>query len=270
MLGPLSALWGASRSAELPWATERPCIVLLGDSITQFGFQDDGWASRLAAYFQRRADVLNRGCSGYNTRWALEAGEAFFDCKGRNVALAVIWFGANDAAMPGSRQHVPLNEFETSVHVLVNAALRMGARRVIVMGTPPVADAKFAAFCKTRGRPLDRSCDAAKKYADAAQRAAAAAGVLYCDIFEAFTATEDWHSLLSDGLHLTPEGQRCAYEALHSIIDGQSDLAVEPCKFTGSLGNSGSHSALKHHLPWHDALDEKYKETMAPCSSDWF
>ncbi len=47
----------------------RPAIVLFGDSITQQGFGLNGhvgWASLLANDYIRRADVLNRGFSGYN------------------------------------------------------------------------------------------------------------------------------------------------------------------------------------------------------------
>lgn len=45
-------------------------IILFGDSITQQGFNNGGWAARLASRYVRRADVYNRGLSGYNTVWA--------------------------------------------------------------------------------------------------------------------------------------------------------------------------------------------------------
>ena len=49
-------------------------IVLLGDSITQYGWAGVkegnalGWAAQLAHAYARRADVINRGYSGFNTR----------------------------------------------------------------------------------------------------------------------------------------------------------------------------------------------------------
>ena len=36
-------------------------IVLFGDSLTQYAAFPDGWGSLLAARYQRRADVFNRG-----------------------------------------------------------------------------------------------------------------------------------------------------------------------------------------------------------------
>ncbi|VFQ95641.1 unnamed protein product [Cuscuta campestris] len=49
----------------------RPEIVLFGDSITEQSFRSGGWGSSLADYYSRKADILNRGYGGYNTRWAL-------------------------------------------------------------------------------------------------------------------------------------------------------------------------------------------------------
>lgn len=46
----------------------RPTVVLFGDSLTQFSFSEGGWGAGMADAYQRRADVLNRGLSGYNTR----------------------------------------------------------------------------------------------------------------------------------------------------------------------------------------------------------
>ncbi|KAH8051262.1 hypothetical protein JL721_11161 [Aureococcus anophagefferens] len=67
---------GDARPAAPCHVGERPAIVLLGDSLTQYGFGPEGWASRLAHRYQRRADVLNRGYSGYTSRWLLAAPSA--------------------------------------------------------------------------------------------------------------------------------------------------------------------------------------------------
>lgn len=70
-------------------------ILLLGDSLTQGGTDDEGgWAQRLAARYSRRADVLNRGLSGYQTGWTLEVlDDLLDDVNGRDVWFATLWFG---------------------------------------------------------------------------------------------------------------------------------------------------------------------------------
>ena len=47
-----------------------PRVILFGDSLTQYSFSHEGgWGTMLADKLQRKADVVVRGYSGYNTRW---------------------------------------------------------------------------------------------------------------------------------------------------------------------------------------------------------
>jgi lysophospholipase L1-like esterase len=50
----------------------RMSAILFGDSLTQRAFDQssNGWGLSLASYWAAKVDVLNRGYSGYNTRWA--------------------------------------------------------------------------------------------------------------------------------------------------------------------------------------------------------
>ena len=79
-------------------AAMRPVFVTFGDSITQRGFAP-GWSSQLADAYQRRVDVINRGYSGYNSRWAVQLLDRVFP-PAAPPQLATVWFGANDAALP--------------------------------------------------------------------------------------------------------------------------------------------------------------------------
>lgn len=116
----------------------RPSIICFGDSITQFGYgkvESDyiGWVSLLSAAYTRRCDVLNRGYSGYNTRDAIRLLPHIFhqqsnsfvtnkntkeekpvvvdDIHQASIHFCTIFFGANDATIPGSDQHVPIEEY---------------------------------------------------------------------------------------------------------------------------------------------------------------
>eukprot|EP00659_Diplonema_papillatum_P005521 gene5521-8400_t len=91
-------------------AKEPASIVLLGDSITQGGFSVGGWGARLAERYIRKADVINRGLSGYNTEWILEVlPDLLSGVASREKQLVAVFLGANDAAVDGgasSRQHI--------------------------------------------------------------------------------------------------------------------------------------------------------------------
>ena len=99
-------------------------IVLFGDSITQQAFGVDGrvgWASLLAADYSRRADVLNRGFSGYNTKMALDLLPSIFTQGDSGVLFCTVFFGANDATLPGERQHVPIDDYEKNLETIVTS-----------------------------------------------------------------------------------------------------------------------------------------------------
>lgn len=51
----------------------------------------------------RKCDVLNRGLSGYNTRWAKIVLPRLIgkDSKTENTVAVTIFFGANDSALKG-------------------------------------------------------------------------------------------------------------------------------------------------------------------------
>eukprot|EP00879_Flechtneria_rotunda_P030337 GHRR01032960.1.p1 GENE.GHRR01032960.1~~GHRR01032960.1.p1 ORF type:complete len:103 (+),score=28.19 GHRR01032960.1:867-1175(+) len=66
-----------------------------------------------------QVDVVNRGFGGYNTRWGVKLLEQVLqEVKGRQVALMTIWFGANDAAIPGRSGYAI-----TLVWLFANAAM---------------------------------------------------------------------------------------------------------------------------------------------------
>lgn len=51
--------------------TVYPEWLLFGDSISQQSFSAGGYGQWVADYYQRRADIINRGYDGCNTEWAL-------------------------------------------------------------------------------------------------------------------------------------------------------------------------------------------------------
>ncbi|KDD72970.1 hypothetical protein H632_c2680p1 [Helicosporidium sp. ATCC 50920] len=83
----------------------RPVWLLFGDSITQYGFEPQGWGMHIASQYERRIDLINRGFGGYNTRWALELLPWVMEGVVK-PQLATIFFGANDAALPDRTSYV--------------------------------------------------------------------------------------------------------------------------------------------------------------------
>ncbi|KAL4445884.1 hypothetical protein ABPG77_009083 [Micractinium sp. CCAP 211/92] len=209
----------------------RPTFVTFGDSITQRGFAP-GWTSALADAYQRRADVINRGYSGYNSRWALQLLPKVFPAPAGPgspppPALATVWFGANDAALPdcgSARQHVPLPEYKANLAAIVEHLRGVGVPAIVLITPPPISEPdRIIHVQKTYGVTLavpERTNEVAGQYAAAAESLAAELGVPCLNVWTAFQAVPGWETkLLCDGLHLTPEGQQEVFRLLQGLIN---------------------------------------------------
>lgn len=197
--------------------------LLLGDSITQFGFSIDegcapGWASILAYKFARKVDVLNRGYSGYNTRKVLAAVPILLAEQRREKLLfATLFLGANDAAPLEDEplcSHVPLAEYEDNLKKIGQQLLE--AAEVLIIIAPPPCDESLKEGSMLFGRTLEVT----RAYAAAAGRAAAAIGARFLDTFSKMLACseEEWQAMLSDGLHLSSKGNRFVGQAVLELL----------------------------------------------------
>ena len=100
---------------------KRKVAVFFGDSITQRGFEIEakGFVASIADWWTRKVDVVNRGFSGYNSKWAQDIFEDVV--LSANPHIVFIFFGANDAVDPSVAQHVLLADYKRYVESLVVA-----------------------------------------------------------------------------------------------------------------------------------------------------
>lgn len=220
----------------------RPSILLFGDSLTQqaFGKLPEtrfGWASLLASEYTRRADVLNRGFSGYSTKHALDILPTSIkpvlrqqQQKEKEILFCTIFFGANDSAHEGTRQHIPLNEYTSNIKTIVNYMKSEGAAGeegsdfpIILMTPPPVDDQKWNDYCVKSGRKsFDRSNKSSKSYGQSLiENVGKELKLPVLDVFDLLKGNDgvsSYQNYLSDGLHLTEEGNTMIFEGLMNLI----------------------------------------------------
>lgn len=118
--------------------------MLFGDSITEEAFGEGGWGAHLANHYSRSADVVLRGYSGYNTRWAamVAARAVVAGAAGAAAppAAVTVCFGANDASLPGrasALQHVPLPEYRDNLRAICALLAAAWPSVVVILITPP-------------------------------------------------------------------------------------------------------------------------------------
>ncbi|TRY85963.1 hypothetical protein DNTS_015372 [Danionella cerebrum] len=201
-----------------------PQIILFGDSITQFSFQANGWGSQICHKLERKCDVINRGLSGYNTRWAKIVLPRMVPVSDAPVAAVTVFFGANDCALEEKNptQHVPLEEFSENLKDIVSYLRSAGvtADKVIFITPPPLQEAAWEKECVLKGSALNRLNSVTGQYAQACVQAAGQCGV---DVLDLWTLMQkdgkDFSVYLSDGLHLSDKGSQFVSEHLWTLLE---------------------------------------------------
>ncbi|GAB2298611.1 hypothetical protein Dimus_032681 [Dionaea muscipula] len=194
------------------YMTARRKIYLFGDSITEESFNPSGgWGASLADHYSRWADVVLRGYSGYNTRWALKVLDRVFPeaaAEEEQEPLAVVvFFGANDSCLLdryAAFQHVPLDEYKHNLTCICSLLKNRWPTALILLVTPPPIDeaARLDLIIPCRhpymenpsGLP-ERTNEAAGVYAKACVDVASACGTPVVDIWTKMQEVPDWGKL---------------------------------------------------------------------------
>ncbi|XP_068534657.1 isoamyl acetate-hydrolyzing esterase 1 homolog isoform X2 [Anas acuta] len=166
-----------------------PRIVLFGDSITEFSFQEHGWGAFLAERLVRKCDVVNRGLSGYNTRWAkVILPRLISKNSGAESTVAVtIFFGANDSTLKdlNPKQHVPLEEYAANLKSMVQylKSIDIAEDRIILITPPPLQESAWEKECLAKGDKLNRCNATTGQYAQACVQVARDCGTDVLDLW---------------------------------------------------------------------------------------
>lgn len=210
-------------------------FLLFGDSITEYSHQQPGFslAAALQNDYTRKLDVVKRGFSGYNTRWALPILKKVLEEESKgsgSIRIMYIFLGTNDAST--TFQHVPIEEYKQNMTQMVQLAEERGIK-VIIVG-PGLHDQRMAVeHFKEKGTPLAQpfsSSRATREYADVAREVALSHKLPFIDLWYLFQKDGGWSSeellqkepnlseYLKDGIHYTPKAYEVFYDALIKLI----------------------------------------------------
>ncbi|CAM4644403.1 hypothetical protein PO909_011931 [Leuciscus waleckii] len=201
-----------------------PQIILFGDSITQFAFQANGWGCEISHKLERKCDVVNRGLSGYNTRWAKIVLPRIVPISDAPIAAVTVFFGANDCALEDKNpaQHVHLQEFSENLKDIVRYLVSIGVSsdKIIFITPPPLQESAWEKECLLKGSALNRLNSVAGQYAQACVQAAGQSGVDVLDLWTLMQKDgQDFSVYLSDGLHLSNKGNQFVAEHLWTLLE---------------------------------------------------
>lgn len=214
-----------------------PRIICIGDSITERGFDTslNGWVAQLQYLFGSKADVINRGISGFNSRQYVHyiASPQFrdiFESKYKSVPgffhLVTVCLGANDASFQSlnPKQHIPLDEFRRNMFTIVATLAELGVEssRIVVIAPPPVVDPqKYPHHSEATACHSEAVTSA---YRDAAAEVAKVSGCRFCDV-RAYKYDDIW----VDGIHLNKAGNELVVRAVLDVI--KSELSPNSLRY---------------------------------------
>lgn len=229
----------------------RESILLFGDSITELSVDPSGgFSSSLAYAYRRKADVVTRGFSGYNSRHAIAIAPLVFSSKARHL-FSTIFFGANDSSSihpfkisdapehDKPSQHVPVDEFEKNIEETITHALQ--ATRddgcVIVISPPPVNKLKWPDRGNLNVESYTAAVARVVQTVHASLSSTSTAKVLHLNLFKAMysgssdivecdNVTSPYEHYLSDGLHLSPEGNKLVSDMIMSLVREHAPLVA--------------------------------------------
>lgn len=210
-------------------------ILLFGDSITEFSCDQSlgfGLAPALQNLYIRKLDVLVRGYSGYTTQSSKHLIGPILEAEMQphsKVVLAVVFYGSNDACVPGSPQHVDIDQYEENIRYIATELLKRKIKVVLV--TPTLVD-------ETRvldpDEPNYRTLANFYAYGRRVIKVAESLDVAYVDLFTTFALTvkdsldaplpgskggPSIEHLLPDTLHFSGEAYKLYYKALVKAIN---------------------------------------------------
>lgn len=216
----------------------RPVFVLFGSSIVQFSFSNDGWGSALADIYARKADIVLRGYSGWNSRRALQVLHQIFP-KDATVqpSLVIIYFGGNDSMGPspsGVGPHVPLPEYIENMRKIANHLKSLSVKtRVIFLSSPPVNEEMICQLQKNLSSGFIRTNERCHQYSEACIDLCKEMDLKAIDLWTAIQKRDNWKTTcFTDGIHFSSEGSKVVLEEILKVIE---DAEWEPSLHWKSL-----------------------------------
>ncbi|KAL1359884.1 GDSL esterase/lipase WDL1 isoform X2 [Arachis duranensis] len=198
---------------------KRPQFVLFGSSIVQHSFYDQGWAAILSHLYARKADIVLRGYTGWNSRRALQVLQDIFPKDAtEQPSLIIVYFGGNDSVLAhpsGLGQHVPLQEY---IQNMTKIAIYLKKTRIIFLGSPPVNEPQLLGNSDLLGRPF-RTNESCRIYSEACLSLCRDLNIKAIDIWSAIQRRKDWREVcFIDGIHLTAEGSKIVAKEILKVL----------------------------------------------------
>ncbi|KDO19990.1 hypothetical protein SPRG_14570 [Saprolegnia parasitica CBS 223.65] len=187
-------------------------ILMIGDSNTELAanIRTQGFQALLSSDYSRSADVINRGVSGFTSSiWVARLDQLIAEWSLKPPSLVTIMIGTNDAALPNSTLHVPIDTYAANLRTLVQR------RSASFVGTKFILLTQPAVESSAHWKDVFQN-SAAEAYANRCKQVGSDLNVPVIDLW---TPLQGVPSVLDDDLHLTMTGNAIVHKQLLASIE---------------------------------------------------
>jgi lysophospholipase L1-like esterase len=199
-------------------------LIVIGDSNTQLGYNENGkWICFLSDMLQRRCDVVNRGFSGYNTRYV----KVIFDkimkeFIAEDIIGVIILMGTNDSAY-SPLQYISVDEYGENIKWIIDYLIKFGvSKEKLILITPAqIEDNVLAEYLGAQNYTSSHFDGSVKKYAQKCTEIAVKEGIKLVDLYNLMQRRSNGNlaDFLYDGLHLSADGARFFFSYLWPVVE---------------------------------------------------
>ena len=217
-----------------------PKLYLIGDSNTQMGFLQDGFAAKLSNEYIRRLDIVNRGFSGYTSdhlRVMMPKLLLNDNTPIGSLHTATILLGSNDSVLRElDARHVPVDRYKENIEFIVKSLREIGVKNIILISPPPVDDETWYVFIQRMVKGTGTTSNTnVKLYAEVCKDIATNHSLHFIDLYSDLMKLDNWKTYFRDGLHFSSQGNQYLFSNLKDILDPLfQDL---PCVYPDMTNN---------------------------------
>lgn len=201
-------------------------------------------------HYRRRADIINRGYSGYTTEYILKMMPYLYPKNAHRNTLpifATLMLGSNDATGScDTFKHLTTDQYKSNLRKIIVYLKNLTSNPKIILLTPPPIGKQYQYPLNCSEKCcFGRGNSETEKYVKVVKEVGELFQIPTIDIYQRFLGVDNYSSLLYDGLHPNCLGNRIIFDEIVNTIEYISILLICNRKYYPDL------SVNSTKLPYH-------------------
>lgn len=114
-------------------------IILIGDSLTEWNFKENGWGKKLQDWYGEKVTIVNRGYAGYNSKMIKDMIHEIIPnyTEKMDLLICTILLGTNDCFFEG--RQISFQDYKLNILYIIDYIHLTNTKTEILIITPPIS-----------------------------------------------------------------------------------------------------------------------------------